>query len=752
MQRTNRLVRPQLWLLAAVAGVVALVGLLPMFGSTAYAAGVNYNQSATLVRFRIPGTPATRTTVAMNNTQQCSVGTPCTLTVASTAAYPATCAPTTTCQILVVDGAWGDGDKDGAEILTYNSKTATTFNIIERGPDKIGATAKKTHAIGSLVKMATVLTTAVTAGDGPQTRMTDADTVTAGQQDMNAIRGGCTLVAGETFATCPPGVLPTPFAIQLTSSAGFPATGFITINHQDLQAANQGGVGPGQSGEMMQYDSSTCGALGANQICIIRRAQEPTNRAYPHKRDGYAQPSQTPGVAGPLGVTKVSLHFQMVVKSNAGFFPAGTLLVCNAGNPLTNCELMGHNNQATKIKTPANNEFHVTDRCADASTLNKSPNTGSGTTCSFPSHAANSSIVTGADNFILCRVGGSQPGVDTDLGTAGYQEPATQVANTSVGNAAVCYTQSQPKDGPSKPPWPIIVGQDLLALNSIQGQPFLSTGGLCHVALGPVGRASPPPSCPGTPPLPFDRDGPSGDVDDCDADGNTAELVLCLGTPCIPDFTPGTNLFVVAAINVDKTLINSDSGSVSVVTDTIHDNIEGNADDCDDPAAGDTFTYDTYDSTPGEPAVDKGDDTDRDGCVDERELRAILNQGGLRDPWNPYDWYDINHDGAVSVPVDILQVAQAFGVPANYRPRKDRGALSFGPFSWDRSAPDNAISVPIDVLGVSNQFSSACLHDPNTMTTTHETYDTGSAWPAGNRPWYMGAAGDDITNHGPTTP
>ena len=728
------------------------------------ATGANYNNSASLVRFRIPGTPATRVTGAgLAPVQQCSGLMPCTLTVTSTAAFPTPpCAPDGNCQILVVNGLWGDGDKDGAEILTYNSKTGMSFNIIQRGPAKIGSSVKKPHFAGSLVKVATVLFAPVTASDGPQTRMTDANTVMPAAQNMSATQGGCTLVPGETFATCLAGVdLPSPFAIQLTSSAGFTATPgneFITINHQDLQSANQSGVGPGQSGEMMKYSlSDPCGgvALGANQICIIRRAQESTNRAYPHKSDGYPQPSQVSNVVGPLGTTKVSLHFQLTVKSNAGFFPAGNLLVCNAGNPLTNCELMGHNNSVSKIKTVPNNQFHVTDRCADASTLNKAPNTGplpgdDHTTCSFPPHAAGTSIVTGADNFILCRVGAQQPGVDGDLGMAGFQEPATQVAGTSVGQTAVCYTQGQPKDGPAKPPWPFIVGQDLLALNAIAGQTFLGTGGYSHVALGAVGISGPMTNCnammgPIVPPLPFDPNGPNGGT-------------LVIGSPCIPDFTPGTNLQVTASVTVDKLIIGVDTGSVSVVTDTIHDNIEGNADDCDDPAAGDTFQFDTYDSAVGEPAITLDDDTDRDGCVDERELRSVLNQGGLRDPWNPYDWYDINHDGAVAVTSDLLQIALANGAGnPNYLARKDRGVLNYGPFGWNKSAPNGSVDITSDVLGAAQQISQPCLgHDPNTGTATHESYDVGAAWPAGDRPWYCvapqvcnSATAPAIPNHGP---
>jgi len=314
-----------------------------------------------------------------------------------------------------------------------------------------------------------------------------------------------------------------------------------------------------------------------------------------------------------------------------------------------------------------------------------------------------------------CRNGIQQPGVDTDLNTGGIQEPFGQSAGTSVGVTAVCYAESQPDEGGPKKP-ATIIGQDLNVWNSIAGQPFLSTGGFTHVLLGAVPHV--------------DTDGPKGDANDCDGDGNTAEIALCLVSPCIPEFTPGTNLKFNLALAALST------GTIRVVADTVHDNIEGNADDCDDPAATDVFSFSVYDSPGG--VVDADDDTDRDGCTDERELRSVLNQGGQRDPWNPYDWYDINHDGAVSVTLDVLQVSLANGAGnPNYAPRKDRGVLNYGPFGWNKSGPNGSIDVTSDVLGAQQQVSQPCLgHDPDTSTPTHELYDTGPAWPAGNGPWY----------------
>jgi hypothetical protein len=272
----------------------------------------------------------------------------------------------------------------------------------------------------------------------------------------------------------------------------------------------------------------------------------------------------------------------------------------------------------------------------------------------------------------------------------GYQEPAMQMAGTSVGLTAACYTQTQPDNGskPSccPPAGGDIVGQDLIVMNSIAGQPFLSTGCFTHVVLGPV-------PC-------VDTNGPT--------DGT-----LGLASPCILDFTPGTNLQVTVSLTADKTLENTDSGTITVVLDTIHDNNSGGspADDCDDPAGTDAFTSTTYDS-PSSAVEDVDDDTDNDGCLDVREGESVRALGGIRDPWNPYDYNDINHDGDINVVVDILQVAAAFGPgDPDYAPRKDRGPLNYGPFPWNKSAPNGDVDVVGDILGVASQFGDLCPHN-----------------------------------------
>jgi hypothetical protein len=112
--------------------------------------------------------------------------------------------------------------------------------------------------------------------------------------------------------------------------------------------------------------------------------------------------------------------------------------------------------------------------------------------------------------------------------------------------------------------------------------------------------------------------------------------------------------------------------------------------------------------------------------------------GGLRDPHNFWDFYDVwtrpdtvspfVRDKAIAI-ADILSVARRFGsndgggsalinrnsdplVPpaadTGYHPDFDRGVVN-GPYPWDRSPPDGAIGVPDDILAVAGQFGHSCL-------------------------------------------
>lgn len=151
-------------------------------------------------------------------------------------------------------------------------------------------------------------------------------------------------------------------------------------------------------------------------------------------------------------------------------------------------------------------------------------------------------------------------------------------------------------------------------------------------------------------------------------------------------------------------------------------------------------------------------DTDKDGCSDGRELGPDEKTGGLRDPTNPYDYYDINHDGAISVSADILQVVSAFGVgDPEYHPAKDRGSLKATAttfswdkiwglqpfvmqtspfsifFSWEKTPPNGSIDIPSDGLGVATQFGHACPHN-------HALYTGPSGTPFGPHPVLLTSA------------
>ena len=111
------------------------------------------------------------------------------------------------------------------------------------------------------------------------------------------------------------------------------------------------------------------------------------------------------------------------------------------------------------------------------------------------------------------------------------------------------------------------------------------------------------------------------------------------------------------------------------------------------------------------------DDDDSDGCTDSAELGDDETLGGLRDPLNEWDFYDVlgpgaalPTDGIIDLPNDILGVIQRFsplGTEPEYDVRFDRGP-STGPNPWNMTAPDGVIDLPNDILGVILQFNHSC--------------------------------------------
>ncbi len=124
-----------------------------------------------------------------------------------------------------------------------------------------------------------------------------------------------------------------------------------------------------------------------------------------------------------------------------------------------------------------------------------------------------------------------------------------------------------------------------------------------------------------------------------------------------------------------------------------------------DPPAG---AYDDAESWVVRQPGGKTRDTDQDGIPNAVELRDNgTTDCGLRDPFNPYDWYDVNQDGVIDLLNDILGVIQHYapgGAPP-YDVNWDRPpSMTGGAGHWNRGAPDGVIDLLNDILGVIQQY------------------------------------------------
>ena len=109
-------------------------------------------------------------------------------------------------------------------------------------------------------------------------------------------------------------------------------------------------------------------------------------------------------------------------------------------------------------------------------------------------------------------------------------------------------------------------------------------------------------------------------------------------------------------------------------------------------------------------------DDDNDGCTDVQENGSDEFLGGLRNPHNPWDFYDVLGPGAalpldkrIDLPNDILGVILRFS-PQGFPPYDvgfDRGPQA-GSHFWDLTPPDGVIDLPNDILGVIRQFDHSC--------------------------------------------
>ena len=103
-------------------------------------------------------------------------------------------------------------------------------------------------------------------------------------------------------------------------------------------------------------------------------------------------------------------------------------------------------------------------------------------------------------------------------------------------------------------------------------------------------------------------------------------------------------------------------------------------------------------------------DSDADGCANVEELGTNPALGGLRDPRNPWDFYDVNGDTAINV-LDIGGVVDKFGTvqgQPNYAATHDRSNLLGVPaYTPDDGPPDGLINI-LDIGLVVDQFGHVC--------------------------------------------
>lgn len=131
----------------------------------------------------------------------------------------------------------------------------------------------------------------------------------------------------------------------------------------------------------------------------------------------------------------------------------------------------------------------------------------------------------------------------------------------------------------------------------------------------------------------------------------------------------------------------------------------------------------TSTTTPVPTATPDPTDTDEDGCTDQYENGPDPKKGGLRDMWDPWDFYDVlgfngaPPDSVIDLANDILGVITHFwpdgyaqGAPALVGSGTyadfDRGPVD--PADGWPTAPDGVIDLANDILGVILQFSHDC--------------------------------------------
>lgn len=114
---------------------------------------------------------------------------------------------------------------------------------------------------------------------------------------------------------------------------------------------------------------------------------------------------------------------------------------------------------------------------------------------------------------------------------------------------------------------------------------------------------------------------------------------------------------------------------------------------------------------PADDAAQLAADTDGDGCTNGQEIGPDEMSGGLRDPFNEWDFFDTNGDKTVNLVDDIFAVADAFGLTpadAGYSVALDRSPAPPGAEVWEMGPPDGIVDLFNDVFGAAFQFGHSC--------------------------------------------
>lgn len=135
----------------------------------------------------------------------------------------------------------------------------------------------------------------------------------------------------------------------------------------------------------------------------------------------------------------------------------------------------------------------------------------------------------------------------------------------------------------------------------------------------------------------------------------------------------------------------------------------------------------TAEQPPDDPTTvrDDGWDSDGDGCSNAQELRQAESAGGLRDPFNQWDFMDTWATGSQTGNVDgfdIADVVKRFGkigdptgdpheeptADDNYHTASDRNSPILGGNLWNLPGPSGNID-GFDISAVVVQFGHTCL-------------------------------------------